>query len=99
LFSLPLDFIDPPLFGRVKFSKNIIRKDPKVVNDDVVSLSSTSTIAILTDRQITFNTQGSSQWDSFRHFAYQKEAVFYNGVTQNDVHASGLTNPVNGLGG
>jgi hypothetical protein len=55
--------------------------------------------AVLTNFQITFNTQGSSQWDSFRHFAYQKEAVFYNGVTQNDVHALGLTNPVNGLGG
>lgn len=29
--------------------------------------------------KITFNTQGSSQWDSFRHFAYQKDKKFYNG--------------------
>jgi hypothetical protein len=29
--------------------------------------------------QITFNTQGSSQWDSFRHFAYQADKKFYNG--------------------
>lgn len=29
--------------------------------------------------QITFNTQGSSQWDSLRHFAYQKDKKFYNG--------------------
>lgn len=36
--SLPLDFIDPPLFGRVRFEKKIVKKDPKVVNDDVVSL-------------------------------------------------------------
>jgi hypothetical protein len=29
--------------------------------------------------KITFNTQGSSQWDSLRHFAYQKDKKFYNG--------------------
>lgn len=29
--------------------------------------------------KISFNTQGSSQWDSLRHFAYQKEKKFYNG--------------------
>ncbi|KAF7553874.1 hypothetical protein G7046_g6974 [Stylonectria norvegica] len=45
---------------------------------------------------ITFNTQGSSQWDSFRHFAYQKEAKFYNGVTQDDIHSS-ADSSVNGI--
>ncbi|KAK2806911.1 hypothetical protein FQN51_005711 [Onygenales sp. PD_10] len=79
--NLPLDFISPPLLGRVGFYKQIIRKDPRVINDDV----------------ITFNTQGSSQWDSFRHFAYQKQAVFYNGVTQDDVHRS-KQSQVNGVG-
>ncbi|KAJ6187281.1 hypothetical protein N7519_002189 [Penicillium mononematosum] len=68
--DLPLDLIDPPLLGRRGFQREIINKAPKVVNDDV----------------ITFNTQGSSQWDSFRHFAYQKEGKFYNGATQDDIH-------------
>jgi hypothetical protein len=35
--SLPLDFISPPFYKRAAFSKQIIRKDPRVVNDDVVS--------------------------------------------------------------
>lgn len=61
--SLPLDFFNPPLLGRVGFEKTIINKSPKIINDDV----------------LTFNTQSSSQWDSFRHFAYQPQAQFYNG--------------------
>ncbi|KAJ5669898.1 uncharacterized protein N7477_005261 [Penicillium maclennaniae] len=68
--NLPLDLIDPPFLGRAPFERKIINKAPRVINDDI----------------ITFNTQLSSQWDSFRHFAYQKEAKFYNGVTQNDIH-------------
>ncbi|KAG8156874.1 hypothetical protein KVR01_013287 [Diaporthe batatas] len=68
--DLPLDFFNPPLLGRVGLSQNVIRKDPMVVNDDV----------------ITFNTQCSSQWDSTRHFAYQKEKKFYNGITQDEIH-------------
>ncbi|KAJ5695945.1 hypothetical protein N7536_006357 [Penicillium majusculum] len=68
--NLPLDQINPPLLGRQPFERKIINKAPRVINDDV----------------ITFNTQGSSQWDSFRHFAYQKDAKFYNGVTQDDIH-------------
>ncbi|KAH8697925.1 hypothetical protein BGW36DRAFT_296655 [Talaromyces proteolyticus] len=68
--DLPLDLINPPLLGRKCFEREIINKAPRVINDDV----------------ITFNTQGSSQWDSFRHFAYQKQGKFYNGVTQDDIH-------------
>ncbi|KAJ8110817.1 hypothetical protein OPT61_g6436 [Boeremia exigua] len=73
--DLPLDFFDPPLLGRAGFQQKVIDKNPFVVNDDVIS----------------FNTQGSSQWDSLRHFAYQKEQRFYNGATQKDVHASERT--------
>ena len=50
----------------------MVNKAPRVVNDDV----------------ITFNTQGSAQWDSFRHFGYQEEKQFYNGVTQDDIHSN-----------
>ncbi|KAL1854819.1 hypothetical protein Daus18300_011335 [Diaporthe australafricana] len=70
--DLPLDLFQPPLLGRVGFTQKIIDKDPFVVNDDV----------------ITFNTQCSSQWDSMRHFAYQKEKQFYNGITQQEIHES-----------
>ncbi|KAJ1333119.1 cyclase family protein [Microdochium nivale] len=68
--DLPLDHFDPPLLGRVGLTQEVINKDPFVINDDV----------------ITFNTQCSSQWDSLRHFAYQKDKKFYNGTTQQDIH-------------
>ncbi|KAJ5604594.1 hypothetical protein N7510_009748 [Penicillium lagena] len=78
--NLPLDLFNPPLLGRAGFEQKIIDKNPLVVNDDV----------------ITFNTQGSSQWDSLRHFAYQQDKKFYNGTTQADIHASSRTE-INGL--
>ncbi|KAK2843905.1 hypothetical protein FQN49_005957 [Arthroderma sp. PD_2] len=59
-----------PFFGRQVFHKQIINKCPRVVNDDVW----------------TFNTQSSTQWDGLRHFAYQNEKRFYNGVTMDDIH-------------
>ncbi|KPM42904.1 hypothetical protein AK830_g3614 [Neonectria ditissima] len=37
------------------------------------------------DDTITFNTQKSTQWDGLRHFAYQKEQLFYNGVTREEI--------------
>ncbi|CAI6013671.1 unnamed protein product [Clonostachys chloroleuca] len=80
--SLPLDFFNPPLLGRAGFEQKVIDKAPLVVNDDI----------------ITFNTQGSSQWDSLRHFAYQKDQKFYNGATQQDIHAAPRTS-VNDLQG
>lgn len=40
--------------------------------------------------KISFNTQGSSQWDSLRHFAYQKEKKFYNGYVHSDTINSGF---------
>uniref|UniRef100_A0A8H7NBP4 Cyclase n=1 Tax=Bionectria ochroleuca TaxID=29856 RepID=A0A8H7NBP4_BIOOC len=80
--DLPLDFFNPPLLGRAGFEQKVIDKAPLVVNDDI----------------ITFNTQGSSQWDSLRHFAYQKDQKFYNGATQQDIHAAPRTS-VNDLQG
>lgn len=32
------------------------------------------------DDEVSFNTQASSQWDSFCHFAHQPTGLFYNGV-------------------
>ncbi|KIW90574.1 uncharacterized protein Z519_09221 [Cladophialophora bantiana CBS 173.52] len=79
--NLPLNAINPGLLGRPSFEQKLINKEPHVINDDSIS----------------FNTQCSSQWDSFRHFAYQKEKMFYNGITQDVIH--GLDKPgVNGIG-
>lgn len=36
--------------------------------------------------------------DGLRHFAYQKEKMFYNGVTLDDIHGESSTN-VNGIQG
>ncbi|KAI1798958.1 hypothetical protein F4811DRAFT_565980 [Daldinia bambusicola] len=60
-------------FQRHVFSQTLIRKAPRVVNDDVW----------------TFNSQVSTQWDGLRHYAYQEEAKFYNGVTMEDIHGVG----------
>lgn len=63
--DMPLDFFDPVPAGkeRAQFKRELVDYKPVVVNDDV----------------ITLNTQSSSQWDSFRHFGYQEEGVFYGG--------------------
>ena len=75
-----MDFIAPALLGRVAFSKKIHNKAPRVINDDIVIAPLRGQWAgLILCEQITFNTQVSSQWDSFRHFAYQKEGKFYNG--------------------
>ncbi|GAB7361934.1 hypothetical protein MBLNU230_g1972t1 [Neophaeotheca triangularis] len=78
---------DAPFFGRRAFHKHVYQKPPRVVNDD----------------EWRFNTQSSSQWDGLRHFGYQKEAVFYNGVTLADIHGEGCAHgesgsTVNGVG-
>lgn len=46
-----LDKPQHPSFGREKFHHEWWTKAPRAVNDD----------------SVTFNTQGSSQWDGFRH--------------------------------
>ncbi|RKU42089.1 hypothetical protein DL546_005528 [Coniochaeta pulveracea] len=71
-------------FARRLFHQDLFPKPPRTVNDDVW----------------TFNTQVSSQWDGLRHFGYQKEKVFYNGVTQDQIHghdADGKRTTINGI--
>ncbi|KAK6219950.1 hypothetical protein QIS74_05452 [Colletotrichum tabaci] len=60
-----------PFFARRVFHHDLFRKHPRFVNDDVW----------------IFNSQSSSQWDGLRHFGYQKEERFYNGVSMDEVHA------------
>jgi len=52
------------------FHKEVYQKGTRLVNDD----------------KWIFNTQSSSQWDGFRHFAYQKAERFYNNTTMADIH-------------
>ncbi|KAF8857363.1 hypothetical protein BDZ45DRAFT_674765 [Acephala macrosclerotiorum] len=68
----PLNALKVPGFGRQQFHQHIKHKDPRTVNDDI----------------LTFNTQSSSQWDGFRHFGYQDHKVYFNGCTQEDIHSS-----------
>lgn len=37
------------------------------------------------DDETTFNTQSSSQWDGFRHFADPKSGCFYNGIFSEEI--------------
>ncbi|KAL2875306.1 hypothetical protein SGCOL_009469 [Colletotrichum sp. CLE4] len=69
----PLTAQSTPFFNRRAFHHDIYRKHPRFVNDD----------------EWTFNSQSSSQWDGLRHFGYQKEEKFYNGVSMDEVHAVG----------
>ncbi|KAF2096161.1 hypothetical protein NA57DRAFT_59219 [Rhizodiscina lignyota] len=66
----PLDKPKYPNFERQVFKHTILSLGPKglVGNDD----------------HLDMNTQSSTQWDGFRHYAYQKEAKFYNGNSQED---------------
>ncbi|CCG81707.1 Putative uncharacterized protein [Taphrina deformans PYCC 5710] len=63
-----------PGFGRQQFSHDVFQRSDRTVCDDTVH----------------FNTQHSSQWDGFRHFGYQKEKVFYNNTTMEQIlHVDG----------
>lgn len=77
-------------FQRARFHQDMFPKAPALVNDDVW----------------TFNSQVSTQWDGLRHFGYQKEKVFYNGVTMKEIHGfgqegegTGKKSTVNGIQG
>ncbi|PWY88882.1 hypothetical protein BO94DRAFT_464511 [Aspergillus sclerotioniger CBS 115572] len=72
-----LDRITTPAFDRAPFAQTISNKAPASVNDDILQ----------------FNTQTSSQWDGLRHYGYQKEQLYFNGRTLDDL----LTSKVNGI--
>ncbi|GLA66656.1 hypothetical protein AtubIFM54640_009239 [Aspergillus tubingensis] len=55
--DLPLNRVRHSSFNRKPFVQELINKAPRFVNDDV----------------LTFNTQTSTQWDGFRHYAWAKK--------------------------
>ncbi|KEF51121.1 uncharacterized protein A1O9_12844 [Exophiala aquamarina CBS 119918] len=71
----PVDHLLQPSHGRQPLQHTVIRGKKKVSHDDVISM----------------NTQISSQWDGYRHVAYQKSGLFYNGFTADDISGQGAT--------
>ena len=71
--DLPLDFAARPSHNRQPLTHTVLRKDPRLVHDDVLH----------------FNTQISTQWDGFRHYGYQRERKFYNDVQIEDISGPG----------
>ncbi|KAK3369820.1 hypothetical protein B0H63DRAFT_440074 [Podospora didyma] len=61
-----------PCFQRQKFQHKIHHMLPRSVNDDI----------------LTFNTQSSTQWDGLRHYGYQNEKVYFNGIKQENFDQS-----------
>ncbi|CAI7583405.1 unnamed protein product [Penicillium manginii] len=68
----PLSMPSYPSFNRDPFKQQIILRHPNCIYDDILS----------------FNSQGSTQWDGFRHYANQKSRQFYNGHTTDEIESS-----------
>ncbi|MCJ1357681.1 MAG: hypothetical protein MMC33_007677 [Icmadophila ericetorum] len=66
-----------PSYGRQAFRHEIIQKGApgRCVNDDV----------------LTFNTQGGSQWDGFRHYGNLEARRYYNNTTHEEIHSPSST--------
>ncbi|KAK9441698.1 hypothetical protein VB005_06340 [Metarhizium brunneum] len=69
-----LDSMAPPCFGRRPLEHTLLHKAPMTVTDD----------------ELVLNTQSSSQWDGLRHYGYQKEKVYFNGKSQQDISSSNV---------
>jgi len=69
-----LDKPHPPFFDREALNVKLYQRENRSANDDVLH----------------FNTQCSSQWDGFRHYAYQQRRRFYGGRTQEQLTSSKL---------
>ncbi|KAF2500605.1 hypothetical protein BU16DRAFT_602621 [Lophium mytilinum] len=72
----PINYLTPPSHGRLPLKHNIFSSNPPTT---------------FHDDSIEMNTQISSQWDGFRHFGYQKEKRFYNGVTAEEISGPNAT--------
>ena len=68
----PLNSMRTPFFCRPPPENVLKHTAPEVGNDDILA----------------FNTQSSSRWDGFRHYAYQDQKMFYNGRSQEMIDSS-----------
>ncbi|SNX88153.1 uncharacterized protein MEPE_06864 [Melanopsichium pennsylvanicum] len=69
-----LDSVDVPANKRMRFHHNIIDLEQRLS-------------VYATDDEVHLNTQTSSQWDGFNHFAHQESKVYYGGVKHEDLHS------------
>lgn len=79
--DLHLDVPSHPSFSRRRFHHEILNKAPMAMNDD----------------EVFINTQSSTQWDGFRHYAYQNARKFYNGHTQEEFENGGGELGIDGM--
>lgn len=88
--NLPLDALgEQPFFGRQAFHRELVAKTPRTGKSSLrrrKGLQVRLRLSAVNDDIWTFNTQSSSQWDGLRHYGYQKEKLFYNGVTLDEIH-------------
>jgi kynurenine formamidase len=61
--DLPLGYVDPPLYGRTRFTHHIFDRNRNMVEDELTNL----------------DPQASSQWDSLRHIRAGKFGHFRGG--------------------
>lgn len=90
-----------PSFGRQAFHKDVFQKPPRTVNDDVWTFntqSSTQCMFLCIPMEKRRVPNRIAKGDGLRHFAYQKEKMFYNGVTLEDIHSS-KESSINGIHG
>ncbi|SPO25625.1 uncharacterized protein UTRI_03349_B [Ustilago trichophora] len=72
-----LDSVDVPANQRKHFHHEIIDLKKKLG-------------VYATDDEVHLNTQTSSQWDGFNHFAHQSTAMYYGGVKHDDLHSGAI---------
>lgn len=95
----PLNAQTKPTFGRQAFHQEIKHLAPRTVNDDIWTFNSQSSSQCMSKR--FFPTPPALMCsvivgDGLRHFAYQKEQMFYNGVTLDQIHSESTVNGIQG---
>ncbi|OCK84665.1 hypothetical protein K432DRAFT_389370 [Lepidopterella palustris CBS 459.81] len=76
--DFPINHLAKPTHNRRGYKHTIVWKEPRTVHDD----------------ELEFNTQNSSQWDGLRHYGYQREKVWYNGIKQPQISGPNSTSEI-----
>jgi hypothetical protein len=64
--DLPMELIDPPLYGRARYRHTVLGEDDGPGHDELID---------------SFNTQSSTQWDGFRHIRHGEHG-WYGGAPE-----------------
>ena len=68
----PINYANPPLFGRSRAHHQVVRFEQFLAQDDTLD---------------GYNTQEGAQWDGLSHMGYPPAQAFYNGVKRDDIKA------------